>query len=49
MIENKADKADGSEEALRPMDEAVRRALVDSHEDMLRFLIGRMRGRQEAE
>ena len=31
------------------MDEAVRRALVDSHEDMLRFLIGRMRGRQEAE
>ena len=49
MIENRADKADGSEEALRPMDEAVRRALVDSHEDMLRFLIGRMRGRQEAE
>ncbi len=31
------------------MDEAVRRALVDSHEDMLRFLIGCMRARPEAE
>jgi len=49
MVEKETNVADGSEEALRPMDEAVRRALVDSHEDMLRFLIGRMRGRQEAE
>ena len=49
MIENEADVADGYEEALRPMDEAVRRALVEGHEDMLRFLVGRMRGRDEAE
>jgi RNA polymerase sigma-70 factor (ECF subfamily) len=37
------------EEALRPMDEAVRRALVEGHEGMLRFLIGRLRNRNDAE
>lgn len=37
------------EEALRPMDEAVRRALVESHEGMLRFLLARLRNRQDAE
>lgn len=37
------------EEALRPMDEAVRLALVESHEGMLRFLLGRLRNRDDAE
>ena len=41
--------SDTIDEALRPMDEAVRRALVDSHEDFLRFLRRKLGGPQEAE
>lgn len=40
---------DEPEEALRPMDEAVRQALVDGHDGMLRFLVGRLRNRNDAE
>lgn len=49
MTKNEAEIAGDIEEVLRPMDEAVRRALVESHEDMLRFLLGKMRRRDEAE
>lgn len=49
MNQSKLSETEGVDEALRPMDEAVRRALVESHEDMMRFLVRRMRGRQEAE
>lgn len=49
MNQSKLSATEGVDEALRPMDEAVRRALVESHEDMLRFLVRRMRGHQEAE
>ena len=44
-----ATSSDTIDEALRPMDEAVRRALVDSHEDFLRFLKRKLGGPQEAE
>lgn len=49
MTKNEAEIAGDIEEVLRPMDEAVRRALVESHEDMLRFLLGKLRRRDEAE
>jgi RNA polymerase sigma-70 factor (ECF subfamily) len=42
-------RPDASDEALRPMDEAVRLALVDSHRDLLKFLNRRLNSPHEAE
>jgi len=49
MSNNDAVTIDEPEEALRPMDEVVRHALVEGHEGMLRFLLARLRNRNDAE
>lgn len=49
MDDDPATSAAAGDDALRPMDEAVRRALVDSHQDILKFLNRRLHSSHEAE
>lgn len=49
MNDTSASSSNNSDEALRPMDEAVRRALVDSHQDILKFLNRRLHSPDEAD
>lgn len=49
MESDSLSSSDTADEALRPMDEAVRRALVDSHEGFLRYLKRRLNSQEEAE
>ncbi|MEO1169461.1 MAG: RNA polymerase sigma factor [Pseudomonadota bacterium] len=48
MEQDDEEKFDG-EEGLKPMEAAVRRTLVESHREMLRFLQRRLRSEEEAE
>lgn len=48
MDEIARENRDG-ERALKPMEAAVRRTLIESHRDMLRFLQRRLRNQEEAE
>ena len=48
-MQNDQDDASGAETGLKPMDTVVRRALVESHQDLLRFLQRRLGSAEEAE
>ena len=49
MMSDDSGERGGDEKGLKPMDAAVRRALVESHRDMLRFLQRRLGSEEEAE
>jgi RNA polymerase sigma factor (sigma-70 family) len=49
MGDDPGERCGGDEKGLKPMDAAVRRALVESHRDLLRFLQRRLGSEEEAE
>lgn len=49
MSDGSGERGGGDEKGLKPMDAAVRRALVESHRDLLRFLQRRLGSEEEAE
>ena len=49
MSDESGERCGGDEKGLKPMDVAVRHALVESHRDLLRFLRRRLGSEEEAE
>lgn len=49
MSDDPGERCGGDEKGLKPMDAAVRRALVESHRELLRFLQRRLGSTEEAE